>query len=76
MRANRVSRLGCRGLQEKKGKVRYSKKSSLGYISPMCGAAPSQPIATVFGTSCILADAINPAKFHFDQLRGFGREGT
>ena len=38
----------------------------------MCGAAPSQPIPTIFDTSCILADAINRAKVHLDRLSGFG----
>jgi hypothetical protein len=50
----------CRGLQEKRwSKVRYSKKSFWGYISPICGAASSHPIATIFGTSRNPADVIN-----------------
>jgi hypothetical protein len=49
-----------------------SKNSFSGYISPICGAAPGQPIQTIFGTLGNLADLINRAKFHVDWLRGFG----
>jgi hypothetical protein len=52
------------------GKV--AKKSLSGYISPVYGAAPSQPFKTSFRTPRDLADAINPAKFHLEQLRGSG----
>jgi hypothetical protein len=34
------------------------------------GAAPSQPIVTVFGTFSGLADIINCAKFQNDRSRG------
>jgi hypothetical protein len=52
------------------------KKSFSGYISPICGATPSQLIPTIFGTSRNLADIINRAKFQVDWLRGFGWAGT
>jgi hypothetical protein len=35
------------------------------------GAAPSQPIVTIFGTFSGLADVINCAKFQNDRSRGF-----
>ena len=38
----------------------------------MCVGAPVQPIVMIFGTARDLADIINPAKFCFDQFRGFG----
>ena len=38
----------------------------------MCGGAPVQPIVMIFGTACDLANIIKPAKFYFDQFRGFG----
>jgi hypothetical protein len=60
----------------KKGKVRYCKKSISGYISPICGAASSQPIPTILGTSYDLANIINRAKCHDDRLRVFGWAGT
>jgi hypothetical protein len=41
------------------------------YISPIWGAAPSQPIITIFGMFNGLADLINCAKFQNDWLRGF-----
>ena len=45
------------------------------YISPICGAAPSQPITTIFVVSRKLADVINPAKFHLDRWKSFGWAG-
>ena len=42
------------------------------YISRMCGAAPSEPIETIFGTLSHLMDVINSAKFNLDRSRGFG----
>jgi hypothetical protein len=44
--------------------------------TPICGAASSQPIATIFGTWRILTDVINRAKFNLDRLRGFGWAGA
>jgi hypothetical protein len=54
-------------LTRKQGKVRHSKKSFWGYISPICGAASSQPILSILGTSRNLADVINRAKFYLDR---------
>jgi hypothetical protein len=51
-------------------------KSFSGYISLSCGAASSQPIATIFDTSRKLNDFINRAKFHLDRLSGFGQAGA
>jgi hypothetical protein len=42
----------------------------------MRGAASSQLISTIFGTSRKLAEVIIGAKFHLDQLRGFGWAGA
>jgi hypothetical protein len=52
------------------------KKVFSGYISPICGAAHSQPIPTVFDTLRNPVDLINRAKFHIDRLRGFGLAGS
>ena len=41
------------------------------YISPMCGGALVEPIATKMGKSVDLDDVINPAKFYLDRLSGF-----
>jgi hypothetical protein len=40
------------------------------------GAAPSQPIPTVFGTTGNLTNVINHAKIHVDRLNGLGLAGT
>jgi hypothetical protein len=77
VRANRLSRLGCRGIQElKKGKVRYSKKVFQVIFHLSVGPPPNQPIPNMFDTLGNLADVINRAKFNLDWLRGFGWAST
>jgi hypothetical protein len=82
VRANRLSRLVCRGSQEKGkvrlGKVRYKvkaydivKKVFEYLFHPSVKRPPGQLVSAIFGKSGKLTDVINRAKFHIDRLRGF-----
>jgi len=42
------------------------------YISPTCGDAPLEPIATKFSNSLYLIEVINRSKFGVDGFRSFG----
>ena len=42
----------------------------------MWGAAPCEPIRTIFGTVGHLVDVINCAKFHVDRSWGFSLGGA
>jgi len=42
------------------------------YISPTCGDAPLEPIATKFGKSHYLTEVINRSKFGVDWFSSFG----
>jgi hypothetical protein len=74
VRASRFRGLVCRTGNEKRSST--VRLNIYAYISPIWGAAPSQPIVTIFGMSCGLADIINCAKFHNDRSRGFCSVGA
>ena len=64
------SDLGCRSPEETK-KITQSERAQIRYISPMCGGALVEPIATKIGKLVVLDDVINPAKIYFEQLSSF-----
>jgi hypothetical protein len=78
VRANRLSRFCCGGIQERKGKVRYYRVRKvfevIYYMS--VGPPPTNQLQLFFGTSCNLAVIINRAKYNFDRLSGFGWAGA
>jgi len=68
MRANPFTRFVARLFDEKKGNY---KKSQRGYISPICGEFPIQPILTKIGIWVGVADIINHTKFGDDRSREY-----
>jgi len=64
-------RLACAGAQGKKGR-KEEKSQEVYNISRMRGATPSRPIPTKLGECVHLSDVIKRAKFHRNNLRGFG----
>jgi 5-methylcytosine-specific restriction endonuclease McrBC regulatory subunit McrC len=79
VRANRLSRLVCRGLhalyKNKKCQVYSIRKPVEVIFHPYVGRL--QPTnSNHFGTSGNLTHVINQAKFHVDRMRGFSLAGT
>ena len=56
-------------------KVGQSKKSQKGYISPIWGEAPAEPISTKVCMVCDVHDVITYAKFHIEILMGYDFTG-
>ena len=61
-------------LSKREGKERYI-KSQVGYISPIWGADPLEPISTKIGRFVGVHDLINHSKFGFNIFRGFRSTG-
>jgi hypothetical protein len=71
--ANRLSRLGCRGMHTRmKKEVRYLVRKFLRLYFTYLWGRPSQPIPTIFDTTLNLSNVNNRAKCHIERNRGFG----
>jgi len=62
-------------MKDREKKVGQSEKSQKGYISPIWGEAPAEPISTKVCMVCDVHDIIMYAKFHAEILMGYDFTG-
>ena len=62
-------------MQDREKKVVPSEKSQKGYISPIWGEAPAEPISTKICMVCDVHDVIMYIKFHVEIIMGYDFTG-